>query len=80
MGEIYTDGVGVERCVTCGVALQDKAGELLVYIRRSDAEAIATLLVQLPSTYPAAWDETIARLEHAIGNRVANLAPGPTTP
>lgn len=66
MSETYADGVGVERCTTCGRGLRDKAGEQLVYVKRTDVEALIDLIAHRIG-WPGLWADTAERLQQAVG-------------
>lgn len=67
----YEDGVGAERCTQCSAVVRH-GGEPIVSILRSDAESLASFLVEYVDC-PEVWDDTIKRLERVVGRTVKQM-------
>jgi hypothetical protein len=64
--DTYLDGVATMRCRACHSALRTADDEPVVAIRVSDAEDLVRLLIEYVDCGEV-WNDTILRLEHAVG-------------
>ncbi len=62
----YKDGIGMTRCLFCGLAKTWADGERVVVVSQNDVEEILCILVEYVDC-PEFWGETIHRLEQALG-------------